>query len=640
MNRITNIRKTIVFAGFLNLICTPGMSQEQKHDTIRASKVYETGEVVVTGSRNETDVRHLSQTVSVINRIDIEHAMQPSLLPVLTEQIPGLFVTSRGIMGYGVSTGAAGGISLRGLSGGTGRLMVMIDGHPQYAGIFGHPIADAYQSFLADRVEVLRGPASVLYGSNAMGGVINIVTRKMHDNGVNTNIHMGYGSYNTLESEFTSRIRKGRFSSVVSGSYNRTDGHRDNMEFEQYGGYAKLGYEMTGNWSLRGDINITHFNASYPGPITAPLLDGDQRITRGVTLFAIENNYEQTSGGLSFFYNWGKHWINDGYTPSKEEKPQDERFNSRDNMMGVSLYQSMQLFKGNRITAGVDWFRYGGKAWNEYVSGEHIGTTSDLVNKHENELAGYVDLRQNIGTWLTFNAGLRADHHSRVGLEWVPQAGLAFHLPHTIEMKASASKGFRYPILREMYMFPSQNPDLQPESMWNYELAFSQQLLNGRLAYGVNLFYIDGKNLIETLPNPNGSGMLNQNSGEIENSGIELQAAWRISQYWSVDGNYSYLHMKNPVLAAPKHKLYTGVNFNYRHWDISTGIQYISGLYTQTDPIKTEEFVLWNIRASYQACRWLNIWARGENLLAQKYEINAGYPMPRATVMAGINISF
>lgn len=640
MNRITNIRKTIVFAGFLNLICTPGISQEQKHDTIRASKVYEIGEVVVTGSRNETDVRHLSQTVSVINRIDIEHAMQPSLLPVLTEQIPGLFVTSRGIMGYGVSTGAAGGISLRGLSGGTGRLMVMIDGHPQYAGIFGHPIADAYQSFLADRVEVLRGPASVLYGSNAMGGVINIVTRKMHDNGVNTNIHMGYGSYNTLESEFTSRIRKGRFSSVVSGSYNRTDGHRDNMEFEQYGGYAKLGYEMTGNWSLRGDINITHFNASYPGPITAPLLDGDQRITRGVTLFAIENNYEQTSGGLSFFYNWGKHWINDGYTPSKEEKPQDERFNSRDNMMGVSLYQSMQLFKGNRITAGVDWFRYGGKAWNEYVSGEHIGTTSDLVNKHENELAGYVDLRQNIGTWLTFNAGLRADHHSRVGLEWVPQAGLAFHLPHTIEMKASASKGFRYPILREMYMFPSQNPDLQPESMWNYELAFSQQLLNGRLAYGVNLFYIDGKNLIETLPNPNGSGMLNQNSGEIENSGIELQAAWRISQYWSVDGNYSYLHMKNPVLAAPKHKLYTGVNFNYRHWDISTGIQYISGLYTQTDPIKTEEFVLWNIRASYQACRWLNIWARGENLLAQKYEINAGYPMPRATVMAGINISF
>lgn len=631
-----------VYASMLlfGLACHTGMAQEQPHDTLMTNRTYKINEVVVTGARNETDVRHLSQTVSVIGRAQIERSMQPSLLPVLTEQIPGLFVTLRGVMGYGVSNGAAGSISLRGLSGGSARLMVMIDGHPQYAGIFGHPISDAYQSFLAERVEVLRGPASVLYGSNAMGGVINIVTRKMKEDGVNTNIHAGYGSYNTLETEVTNRIRKGRFSSVVSGSYNRTDGHRADMEFEQYGGYAKLGYEVTDHWNLRGDVDVTHFNASYPGPVSAPLLDGDQRITRGMTSFALENNYQKTSGAISFFYNWGDHWINDGYTPSAGEGPQDDRFLSHDNMMGISLYQSMQLFKGNRITVGFDWFRYGGRAWNEYVSGEKVGTTSELVDKHEDELAGYVDLRQEIRSWLTFNAGLRVDHHSRVGTEWVPQAGLAFHLPHTIELKASASKGFRYPILREMYMFPPQNPDLQPESMWNYELAFSQRLMNGQLTYGVNVFYIDGKNLIQTLPNPNGSGMLNQNTGHIENTGVELQAAYRINRRWSVDGNYSYLHMKNPVIAAPEHKLYAGMNFSQGRWNVSTGLQYITGLYTQVDPDMTENFVLWNLRAAFHATRWLNIWARGENLLAQKYEINAGYPMPRATVTAGININF
>ena len=624
----------------LGLAYHTGMAQEQPHNTLMTNRTYKINEVVVTGARNETDVRHLSQTVSVIGRAQIERSMQPSLLPVLTEQIPGLFVTSRGVMGYGVSNGAAGSISLRGLSGGSARLMVMIDGHPQYAGIFGHPISDAYQSFLAERVEVLRGPASVLYGSNAMGGVINIVTRKMKEDGVNTNIHAGYGSYNTLETEVTNRIRKGRFSSVVSGSYNRTDGHRADMEFEQYGGYAKLGYEVTDNWNLRGDVDVTHFNASYPGPVSAPLLDGDQRITRGMTSLALENNYQKTSGAISFFYNWGDHWINDGYTPSTGEGPQDDRFLSHDNMMGISLYQSMQLFKGNRITVGFDWFRYGGRAWNEYVNGEKVGTTSDLVDKHEDELAGYVDLRQEIRSWLTFNAGLRVDHHSRVGTEWVPQAGLAFHLPHTIELKASASKGFRYPILREMYMFPPQNPNLQPESMWNYELAFSQRLMNGQLTYGVNVFYIDGKNLIQTLPNPNGSGMLNQNSGHIENAGVELQAAYRINRRWSVDGNYSYLHMKNPVIAAPEHKLYAGMNFSQGRWNVSTGLQYIAGLYTQVDPDVTENFVLWNLRAAFHANRWLDVWARGENLLAQKYEINAGYPMPRATVTAGVNINF
>ena len=617
------------------------MAQTSSRDTLSlTNQIHQIDEVVVTGARHETDVRHLSQTVSVVRRAQIEHSLQPSLLPVLTEQVPGLFVTSRGVMGYGVSNGAAGSISLRGLSGGTARLMVLIDGHPQYAGIFGHPIADAYQSFLAERVEVLRGPASVLYGSNAMGGVINIVTRKMHADGGNTHLHAGYGSYNTLETELTNRVRKGRFSSVISGSYNRTDGHRDDMGFEQYGGYAKLGYEMTDHWNVRGDVNVTHFNASYPGPVSAPLLDGDQRITRGMTSFTLENHYEKTSGGLSFFYNWGDHWINDGYTPSVGESPQDARFNSHDYMTGISLYQSTQFFTGNRITLGFDWFRYGGRAWNEYVSGEKVGTTSDLVDKQEDELAGYIDFRQDFCSWLTFNAGLRVDHHSRVGTEWVPQAGLAFHLPQAMELKASASKGFRYPILREMYMFPPQNPDLQPESMWNYELAFSQRLMEGRLYYGVNLFYINARNLIQTLPNPHGSGMLNQNTGKIENTGVELQAAYRINRAWSVDGNYSYLHMAHPVIAAPEHKLYAGANFSQGRWNVSTGLQYIAGLYTQTDPVVTENFVLWNVRASFRATRWLDIWARGENLLAQRYEINAGYPMPRATVMAGVNLNF
>ena len=620
-------------------------AQAQNADTTSITRNYAIGEVVVTGTRNATDIRHLSQTVSVVNRNKLEQAMQLTLLPVLTEQVPGLFTTSRGVMGYGVSNGAAGSISLRGLSGGNARMMVLIDGHPQYAGIFGHPISDAYQTLLADRVEVLRGPASVLYGSNAMGGVVNIVTRKMHEDGIRTNLHVGYGSYNPIETELTSRIRKGRFSSVVSGSYNRTDGHRADMGFEQYGGYGKIGYEVADHWNLRADVNVTHFNATYPGPVSAPLLDGDQRITRGMTSFTVENEYEKTSGGLSFFYNWGDHWINDGYTPSAGESPKDNRFNSFDDMMGISLYQSARFFKGNRITAGLDWFRYGGEAWNEYVGGEQAGTRRDLVDKHENEVAGYVDIRQDIGSWLTLNAGLRVDHHSRVGTEWVPQAGLAFHLPHAIELKASASKGFRYPILREMYMFPPQNPDLKPESMWNYEIAFSQRLLDGRLSYGINLFYIDGKNLIMTLPNPSGSGMLNQNSGEIDNAGVETQVAYRISRTWSVDANYSYLHMEHPVIAAPERKLYAGANFTQGRWSVSTGMQYVAGLYTSvvtngrgTD--KTEDFILWNLRGQFRATKWLDIWARGENLLAQRYEINAGYPMPRATVMAGFNLNF
>lgn len=598
-------------------------------------------EVVVTGTRNETDIRHLPMTISVIDRKQIEQSMQPSILPILTQQVPGLFITARGIMGYGVSGGAAGGMSLRGIGSGSGRLMVLIDGHPQYMGLMGHPIADAYQSLMAEQVEVLRGPASVLYGSNAMGGVINIVTRQLHEEGVKTNLNLGYGSFNTLQSEVTNRIRKGGFTSLISGSYNRTDGHRRNMGFEQYGGYAKLGYEFSPYWNIRGDVNVTHFNASQPGEVTDPMIDADQSITRGMTSVAVENRYERTSGAVSFFYNWGDHWINDGYTANPDDKnnPKPYRFDSHDDMMGISWYQSAQLFTGNRLTAGVDYYRFGGKAQNRYVEGERNGEREHIVDKVQHEIAGYIDFRQDISHWLTLDAGIRIDHHSHIGTEWIPQAGLSFHLPGSIELKASAGKGFRYPTIREMYMFPPKNPDLRPESMWNYELAFAQRLLDRRLSYGINVFYIDGKNLIVAVPRA-GATPLNMNTGKIDNTGVEAEAAYRIHPHWSVETNYSYLHMDNPVLGAPEHKFYAGAMFSKNRWTVSTGLQYVANLYTDVDHVQTEDFVLWNINGSFKVTEWFDIWARGENLLAQRYEINAGYPMPKATIMAGINVKF
>lgn len=358
-------RNTACLFLFGSLLSISGMAQTKK-DSIQAGRNYMIDEVVVTGTRNETDVRHLPMTISVVGRQQIEKRYEPSLLPLLTEQVPGLFTTSRGIMGYGVSTGAAGGMSLRGIGGSpTAGLLVLIDGHPQYMGLMGHPIADAYQSMMAEKVEVLRGPASVLYGSNAMGGVINIVTRRQQEEGVKTNMQVGYGSYNTLQTEFSNRVKKGRFSSVVTGSYNRTDGHRPDMGFEQYGGYAKLGYDISSFWKVWGDVNVTHFNASNPGTIQVPLIDNDSRITRGMTSFALENHYEKTSGGLSFFYNWGRHKINDGYQIGKE--PQKSHFNSKDKMLGVSWYQSATFFTGNRLTVGFDYQHFGGESWNKVL---------------------------------------------------------------------------------------------------------------------------------------------------------------------------------------------------------------------------------------------------------------------------------
>lgn len=607
--------------------------QAETVDTTAVDRNYVLHEVVITGTRNATDIRHLPMTLSIINRSELEKRYEPSLLPTLTEQIPGLFATSRGVMGYGVSIGAAGSINVRGIGSGA-QMLVLIDGHPQYMGLFGHPIADAYQTMLAERVEVLRGPASVLYGSNAMGGVINIVTRQQKKDGVRTNINVGTGSYGTVQTEATNRIRKNRFSSIVAASYNRTDGHRPDIGFEQYGGYAKLGYDINNTWNVYGDVNVTHFNASNPGPVYEPLLDNNSRITRGMASFALQNNYKYSSGALGFFYNWGRHKINDGYEMGKE--PQTSLFNSKDLMMGVSWYQSAILFKGNRLTLGFDYQHFGGESWNKVIA---TGEKEPGINKKQDEFAGYIDVRQNFSTYLSMNVGLRMDHHSHVGTELVPQGGLAFHLPRNTELKAMVSKGFRNPTIREMYMFPPQNPDLKPERLMNYELSFTQKLLDGNLCYGANIYYINGDNTIMTTQ-VNGYPK-NINTGFIENWGIESNIGYCINSQWKLNANYSWLHMENPVLAAPEHKLYAGFDFTQGRWGIYSGVQYVKGLYVSVGETQaTEDFILWNIRGNYRLCKYVDLYAKGENLLAQQYEIMRGYPMPKSTFMGGININF
>lgn len=168
--------------------------------------------------------------------------------------------------------------------------------------------------------------------------------------------------------------------------------------------------------SVSGDVNLTHFNASNPGEVTAPLIDNDLAHHARTASAALANRYDRTSGALSLFYNWGRHKIDDGYAAGSE--PLDYRFNSRDRMLGVSWYQSAQLFAGNRLTVGFDYFHFGGESWNRFLDGHE----EPQVDKTQDEVAGYVDFRQSLGTWLTLDAGLRVDRHSHVGIEWVPQA--------------------------------------------------------------------------------------------------------------------------------------------------------------------------------------------------------------------------
>ncbi len=636
-----NIRLMVMFAA----IATSAVVCAEEADTLSLH------EVVVTGTRAPVSERVLAATITQVGKEQLTQMQRISVLPTLTEAVPSLFVTQRGVMGYGVSGGAAGAISVRGLSGGTGQVMVLVDGHPQYQGIFGHPIADAYHTMLAERIEVVRGPASLLYGSNAMGGVVNIITKHGladafggAEDAVNTSLNVGAGSYNSLQAEVANSVRQGRFFSDVALNYQRSDNHRPNMGFYQYGGVAKVGYDLSPHWRAWGALNLTHFAASNPGPVSAPLLDARQWINRGVAEVAVENRYGNTSGAVSVYHNFGRHKINDGHAATAAAR--DYLFRSKDALTGVSAHQGFGLWRGNWTTVGFDYQNIHGEAWNaDIVTNERLNRKMEQnmhypLDKDLTEVAGYVDMRQDILPWWTVEAGVRYDHHSEAGGEWVPQGGFVFRPCSNGELKLTAGKGFRVPNLKEMYLYGMANPELEPERMWNYEVAWKQRLAEGRFTYGVNLFYMKADNLIGTMMVEALGRNANYNTGATEHYGAELEAAFKVNSHWSVNTNHSYLHTQKPILAAPEYKGYLGVQYRVCGFALNAGLQHVSGLCTNIANDAKEHFTLLSIGASYSFLPQVKLWARGENLLAQKYEINEGFPMPKATVMSGVSVNF
>jgi iron complex outermembrane receptor protein len=133
----------------------------------------------------------------------------------------------------------------------------------------------------------------------------------------------------------------------------------------------------------------------------------------------------------------------------------------------------------------------------------------------------------------------------------------------------------------------------------------------------------------------------NVNTGEIENYGAEIEATWRFSNNLSLTTNHSLLHMEHKIVAAPEYKGFFGANYHKNRWTAIAGLQFISNLYTEVGDQETKEnFCLLNASVSYALTKACSLWVRGENLLAQSYEINLGYPMPRATFMGGVNLNF
>lgn len=596
-------------------------------ETVDTTKVL--NEVVVTGTNSGVPQKLLPYTVSVIGSRQLEATGQTQVLSAISGMVPSLFVSQRSIFGFGVSNGGSGHIKLRGVGGDrASAVLMMVDGQPQFAGIYSHHIADFYDKEYVERVEVLRGPGSVLYGSNAMAGTINVITKNAREDGVKTTLQSQYGSYNTWLSSVTNTVRHGRFSSLVSLSYNRTDGTVDNFDFKQADGYGKIGYDFSDKWSAYVDYTLMNFRGN--DPIYPTLSNPEstdiyrQNITRGEAAATATNSYGAVSGTARVYYNYGNHFVDD-----------PRHFHSKDDRLGVILYENFKPWRDASATVGFDFDSYSGEIPMSGGNGHTEGSMSTIPRKTIVEYSPYVTLSQMLfDDLLNVNAGLRMANSDKFDSQWIPQFGFSVNPGSAWTLKGNLAMGYRNPSFRELYLYRMANPDLQPEKMMNYELSAAKSF-SRYFSAELTAYYCKGDNMIQTVDQKN------QNTGRFINKGIELSArSHPLDNLW-LTATYSYLDTSLDNLSgAPKNQYYLGVDWKpLKFLGVGADLKGVGGLYV-AETVRNQNYALLNLKVTWDICRYVSVFTRLENITDARYTINRGYEMPGFTAMGGFKLRF
>jgi outer membrane cobalamin receptor len=308
---------------------------------------YRFNPILVTATKVAGAQRDLVASVTVIDGQTLTGASMGSILDVVKSQVPGLYVTEWGVMGFGVAGNSAGKISIRGMGGGANtHVLILRNGRPDFMGLMGCTVADEFVLDGVQRIEVLRGPASFLYGTNATGGVINIVSEKMTRNGFKTILSGGYGVFNTQKYQVSHMGKFGRTEYVLSAAIRRTAGHRNDANSEYRGDHftAHLGHMLGKNTTLELNANLANIDVHDPGTKSNPFSGHWYDLKRYGGDLTLEHRGRWGSSTMKVHGNFGEHTFYDGWKSS-------------DRTLGIMMYQNIRPWSGNTATVGFDYKR-------------------------------------------------------------------------------------------------------------------------------------------------------------------------------------------------------------------------------------------------------------------------------------------
>lgn len=591
-------------------------------------KVYDMQDsIVVVANRYQTSPKNLTYSYKIIPKEQIETLAGHSAMEVVDIEYPSAFILNKNYMGYGVGTAGAGLLNLRGQGGkpNTG-VLVLLNGHPDFMGIFGHPLPDVYGMDDIQQVEILAGPASTVFGNNAFGGVINLVTGP--DFGHTLRFKAEGGSYNTYNVGISLSHNFGNNGLFFTANRKKSDGHITMTSFESLhlqGGWQYI-IDKTWSLSLQGRYVPYKFDDPSRGNIDNLNLGTYGDIQRGTGELIIHNTADKLKGSTQLYANFGHHEFYDGFI-------------SDDKTAGFSSYQNYLVNNQFSIAAGTDVIRYSGQARNNYA---RLPNGNPIVNDKEHSLTSfglYLVGFYNPLEVLMIKGGLRYQYNTLPLTNVSPTLGITLNVHHDFQLFASYQSGFRSPTLMELYLFPSANDQLDAQKINSYELGASYRWHTTN-SVRISLYNNHAENLIQAVPNqPPIPAETFQNSGKADQWGLEVQLKQHLTHALGLSLAYSYLDPDNLTLYNPKHQIKYRVFLNYRNFKFTFYGKYVQDIYADNNfQSKLPDYNTLNLISAYTINQY-EIYVKLDNVLDRKYLVLSDYRAPGFNWRTGLHIN-
>jgi len=635
---------------FLSGTLHPQEKIVQKTDT---AGVYKLTDVVVTATKTSSNTLELANSITIIDSSEIANRNKTNLFELLKTE-PGISYTTQG------PVGSLSNISIRG--GNTGNTLVIIDGvemnltsDPSNVYDFANLPVDQIA-----RIEILRGPQSTLYGSNALSGVVNIITKKGNGKPL-VNFFAEGGSYNTFKGAFGLSGSSNKFNYTLSLSKTKSDGFSaagkkyGNIERDGYDGNnlsSRFGFDFNENTYLNFIVRYINTKANYDqhggefGDDPTYKYNQEEIVTRTEVGFKLFDGVWDQKAGVSYYKNIRKYnYDSTLYNPVSSRSLYDGRRIQFDWLNNINLSQE------NKIVFGFDGEI--DQSASSFFSKSPFGPFESVISKNSiNTIGIYLEDQVKLGNSFFATAGVRFDSHEKFGSAFTYRIAPAYIFWKTgTKIKATIGTGFKAPSIFYLYDPFFGNENLDPEKSFGWDAGIEQFFFSQGVSVGITYFSNNFTDLIGLDEN-----FKAVNIDEATSKGIEFYVKAKLMNNLNIKTNYTFTETKDesenspdknlPLLRRPKHKIGFLTTYNFLNkGSISLEIIYVGKRDDKdfsTFPVARvvlPDYTIINLAAQFDVTQWLTVTGRVDNLFNKYYEDVLGYATPGLSGYAGIKVN-